>query len=404
MPWTTPPGAGATVHIWNGYSLAERDRRWQSVRQNAAQAGFDCILVPLGNGIDARYMTQLRCSAMVLPVDSRAPIVIADRRSSNAWVPEPWQTGREWAEPMGEALLDLGMERARIGVAGLNGGLVTHCGSIDGVVNHTALQHVMGKLPDATFESATDIIGFVRYVKSEEEIAFVRASARVAAAGLEELIKLARPGVDAGILYADVLARMLELGSEYFPLTLTVDSIDTAKPKRYANPPLGRRLEADALITNEIHAICGAQLTQICQPVLLGKIPDAWKSAIALQKEVFDAGLAVIKPGATFGALVDYVDGFGAKQNIKTVMQLHGCGYGDDGPLFTERQRNDRARDLPMRTGNVFVWKPLAVSLDEKIRFSWGGPVLVTGKGCELLFDREQGMVALDPSQATEVQ
>jgi hypothetical protein len=57
-----------------------------------------------------------------------------------------------------------------------------------------------------------------------------------------------------------------------------------------------------------------------------------------------------------------------------------------------------------MRTGNVFVWKPLALSLDEKIRFSWGGPVLVTGKGCELLFDREQGMVALDPSQATEVQ
>ena len=29
MPWTTPPGAGATVFIWSGYSLAERDRRWQ---------------------------------------------------------------------------------------------------------------------------------------------------------------------------------------------------------------------------------------------------------------------------------------------------------------------------------------------------------------------------------------
>jgi len=37
-------------------------------------------------------------------------------------VPEPWQTGREWAEPMGEALLDLGMQRARIGVVGLKGG------------------------------------------------------------------------------------------------------------------------------------------------------------------------------------------------------------------------------------------------------------------------------------------
>ena len=127
MPWTTPPGSGATVYVWNGYSLAERDRRWNAVRAGAAQAGFDCILVPLGDGIDARYMTQLRCSAMVLPTDGRAPIVVADRRSNNQWVPDPWQTGREWAEPMGEALRDLGFARARIGVAGLKGGRMTHC-------------------------------------------------------------------------------------------------------------------------------------------------------------------------------------------------------------------------------------------------------------------------------------
>jgi len=32
---------------WKGFSLAERDRRWQRVRDNAAKAGFDCVLVPL---------------------------------------------------------------------------------------------------------------------------------------------------------------------------------------------------------------------------------------------------------------------------------------------------------------------------------------------------------------------
>ena len=274
MPWTTPPGSGATVYIWNGYSLAERDRRWSAVRDNAAKAGFDCILVPLGDGIDARYMTQLRCSAMVLPTDGRAPIVVADRRSNNEWVPDPWQTGREWAEPMGEALRDLGFERARIGVAGLKGGRFTHCNSIDGVVNHSALETAMSKVPNARFEDATDVIGAVRYVKSTEEIQFVRRSAEVAAAGLDALIKLARPGVDAGIFYADVLAEMLALRSEYFPMTLTIDAIDTVKPKRYLNPPIGRRLEAGALITSEINAIMGAQLTQVCQPVLLGKIPE----------------------------------------------------------------------------------------------------------------------------------
>jgi len=395
MPWTTPPGAGATVHIWNGYSLAERDRRWRAVRENAAKAGFGCILVPLGNGIDGRYMTQLRCSAMVLPADGRTPIVIADRRSSNAWVPEPWQTGREWAEPMAEALLDLGMERARIGVAGLSGGAVTHCSAIDGVVNHGALQRVMGRVPNACFEDATDVIGLVRYAKSDEEIALARESAQVASAGLDELIKRARPGVDAGVLYADVLARMLELGSEYFPLTLTIDSIDAAKPKRYTNPPLGRRLEPNALITNEINAVRGAQLTQVCQPILLGQIPEGWKTVVALQRDIYEAGLAMIKPGVTFGALADYIDGFGANRAMKTIMQMHGCGYGDDGPLFGARAGAGRARDLPIKKGNVFVWRPLAMSDDQMVQFSWGGPVLVTEHGAEALFKREHGMVAI---------
>ena len=53
----------------------------------------------------------------------------------------------------------------------------------------------------------------------------------------------------------------------------------------------------------------------------------------------------MIKPGVTFGEMADYIDGFGANQGMKTVMQLHGCGYGDDGPLFgAENARRACAR------------------------------------------------------------
>lgn len=393
MPWTTPPGSGATVLIWNGYSLAERDRRWNLVRANAAKANLDCMLIPLGDGIDARYMTQLRCSAMALPTDGREPIIIADRRSSNEWAPNPWQTGREWAEPMAEALLDLGMHKARIGVAGLKGCAVTHCTAIDGVVNHSALDYVMSRLPEAKFEDATELIGKVRFVKSAEELVWVRQSAEVAAAGVEELIKLARPDVDAAALWANVTAKLSELRSEFFPLEFTIDPIGTAKPKRYANPPIGRRLEKNSLITNQVYAIRGAQLTQACQPILLGKIPEAWKPVIALQKEVYEAGLGLMKPGVKFGELGDFVNGYGAKRGMKTVMQLHGVGYGDDGPLFDKRSRGERARDLKIAAGNAFVWKPIAMSAHEKIQFAWGGTVIATEKGPETLFKRQHAMV-----------
>src|SRR5690348_18347887 len=87
---------------WNGYSLAERDWRWNRVRDGAAKAGFDCILVPLcidgrnlhlsleqarGTRSDPRFLMQLENATVILPTDGRKPIVISDRES-NDWLPE----------------------------------------------------------------------------------------------------------------------------------------------------------------------------------------------------------------------------------------------------------------------------------------------------------------------------
>src|SRR5918912_70767 len=80
---------------WRGFSLNERDRRWQSVRENAA---------------------------VVMPTDGRPPIVITERGEGNQWVPEPRSVNRgmrgSWGPAMAQAVLDLGLERARIGVVG----------------------------------------------------------------------------------------------------------------------------------------------------------------------------------------------------------------------------------------------------------------------------------------------
>jgi hypothetical protein len=201
--------------------------------------------------------------------------------------------------------------------------------------------------------------------------------------------------VDAGVLYADVTARLLELRSEYYPLALTLDPMGILKPRRYTNPPIGKRLASNALITNEVNAILGAQLTQVCQPILLGKVPDEWKPVIELQKEVYEAGLEMIKPGTGFGALKDFVNSFGPKRKMKTVIQMHGCGYGDDGPVLTAKSQGNQLRDLRIEQNNAFVWKPMAMTADERIQFAWGGPVLVTSKSNEALFTRSPGMVSI---------
>ena len=387
------PGTQTTVWVWNGYSLPERDRRWNAVRAAGQVAGFDCIFVPIGDGLDARYLTQLRNSAVVLPTDGRTPIVVADRGASNAWVPEPRHTVRVWGPPMADALKEAGMERARIGVVGLHGGRLSHVRLPDGAVNHTAFAHVREALPDATFEDATDVVGFVRAVKSAEEITCLRHAARIAEAGVEKLVELARPGADAAVVYAAVTERMLALGSEYYPLAITFDPIGERQSARYTNPPLGRRFQANDLITNEVSAIWGTQMAQEDQPILLGPIPDAWQPAIALQREVFEAGLAAMQPGTTFGEYADRLRRY-QRDGLHTIVLMHGRGVGDDGPLFTPRASGENVRDLPIQAGNAFVWKPTVASADGRIELTWGGDVVVTERGGEPLFTRPHGLVS----------
>jgi len=116
---------------------------------------------------------------------------------------------------------------------------------------------------------------------------------------------------------------------------------------------------------------------------------------IELQKEVYEAGLKLIKPGTTIGSLQDFVKCFGTQRKMKTVIQMQGCGYGDDGPLLTAKPEGDALRDLGIEKGNAFVWKPAAMTADERIQFAWGGPVLVMDTGAEELSARPHEMVSI---------
>ncbi len=282
-------------YIWQGYSLAERDRRWAAVRANAAKAGLDCVFVPpysdpmnlrsspvmaWGNWADSRYLTQLPNAAVVLPTDGRPPIVVDGRGRANAWIPDVrsasgTQRG-SWAPALVQALLDVDMERTRIGVCGLKGGKVTHVRAPDGVVNYSSYAEVVHQLPNATFEDATDVVGFARYVKGDEEIECLRRAAAMAEAGIDAMIEAARPGADQAVVYTRAMARMMALGSEHYVLAFYAAPLGT-EAERMTDPPVGQRLQTGYYIRNETSAVWGAQVCQEDQPILIGPIPDAYK-------------------------------------------------------------------------------------------------------------------------------
>jgi Xaa-Pro dipeptidase len=275
-------------------------------------------------------------AAVVLPTDGRTPIVVNDRGVGNAWNPDVRPANRGlrggWGPAMIQALRDAGMERAHIGVAGLQHGTVTHARANDGVVNYSSYVEVVNGLPQATFADATDVVGFARFVHGEEEIACLRHAVAIAEAGIEEMAAVARPGVDAAHLYTRVTVRMLELGSERHDWALNL-------PDRNTDPPLGRRLSAGDYLTNEVSAVWGSQLAQEDQPILLGPVPEAWKPLIELQRQLWQESLAEFRPGRTFGDILRFIADFGPKHGMQTSVTAHGRGLGNEGPIVAKNSR-----------------------------------------------------------------
>jgi Xaa-Pro dipeptidase len=395
---------------WKGYSLAERDWRWQRVRENAAKAGFDCVFVPLcvdgrnlhlsleqarGTRSDCRFLTQLENAAIILPTDGRTPIVISDQENGNDWVPDFRPVEDSWGESMAQGLIDAGMERARVGVSGIRRGLYTHGRAFHGVVNHGSYAEVLRRLPHAIFDNATEAIGYARYVKSAEQIECLRRGAAIAAAGIDKMIELARPGMDEGVLYSRVMQRMVSLGSEYYPMAFYSGLHGGGRLPRFEDPTEGRFLQPMYRIANEVDAVFGGLIAQEQQPIILGPIPDSWKPAIEAQRDLYYAALEQLRPGRSFGEFMDFVNGFGERRGLKSLLLMHGRGYGDDGPLFTPQNRGARNRDVRIENGNVFIVKPIVSSADGSFDTSWGGCVLVTETGGEPLVRRRPGMVSI---------
>jgi Xaa-Pro aminopeptidase len=412
--------AAAADTGWKGYSLAERDRRWNGVRSNAASAGFDCILIPKGNRLDSRYLTQLVGTGnggvgMILPSDGRPPLVLSESGAGGLppgmiqWVPDSQLRGirggdrPRWGQPTVDALLELGMERARIGVAGLGPGLYAHGRTADGVVNYTAFAEVVQKLPNAIFEDATDVIGKVRAVKSEEEIACLRRAVAIAEAGIEEMVELAKPGVDEAVLYGRVTGRLMELGSEHYGRARSdwlshgwaLETGPSFKEAfRFSEPPIGRRLQKGSIVMNEISASWGAMVAQEVQPIVVGPILDEWKPAFDLQRHVWESGLEKMKPGLAYQELLEFVREIPAPSGYRITVTMHGRGAGDDGPVITPSTSNEKLAGMYMEPGNAWVWKPAVIKGDHEIHAQVGGTVLLTDKGAERLFTRPIGVIS----------
>ena len=233
---------------------------------------------------------------------------------------------------------------------------------------------------------ATAILDEVRYVKSDEEIGVLAKSMEINELAIRAEIEAAKVGVKDWEVWAAMHYAMTRNGSE---LSVHCFWVSGKNPKRTLTRPSMRLLERGDAIINEIEASWIGYRAQGVQPVFVEVIDPVQAELIEVQREVFNRVVENLKPGVTVGELAELTKSAvqsaapksGPAAGAQGVLNMHGRGQGDDGPIITPHAKSPRQLAVAMRENMVFICKPSAISADGEYICQWGDTVVVTKNG-----------------------
>src|SRR5438874_2075180 len=264
-------------------SRAERDRRWARVRELMARDGIDVIVAPPHTGhhdhfsANVRYLTGLGGYSLevgaVFPREGEVTAISVPDVSPAHWLGrQDWVTdirsnGREFGDGIVARLRELPAARARIGIAGL-----AHIARFpDGLMPYTMYEKLRTAFPAAELVDATHVLEEARFVKSDEEIAFLQRGVELAEDAIAVMAREARPGVPQCVVYARMIARMVEQGGE-LP-TMLMWNVGPPSWPLMGPMPTQRKLAPGDVITAEVEARWAGYVAQVTQMAFLGDVP-----------------------------------------------------------------------------------------------------------------------------------
>jgi Xaa-Pro dipeptidase len=380
------------------FSIAERDRRWAAVRKIMRDERLDVIVVPNNTGhstdfqANARYLTHVGGGgdadiAAVFPLNGEVTAVAnhadyAWHQGIQSWTQDVRNARRDYGKGVVERLKELGVERARIGITGLGAGTRTPMGTI--LLGFW--KQIVDQFPNAELVDATSVLDRVRFVKSDEEIAILTKSQEIIEKAIEAKIAHAKVGACDWEVWAEVMYALTKNGSE---LPVHTQWISGKSVKDPITRPTLRRLERGDLIASEIEASVIGYRAQGMQPVFVAVADPVHVELMKLQREIWNTVYEQLRPGVTIGDLAaltektcrELAPSTGPAAGATAILNMHGRGQGDDGPLITPGQRRPEQLAVPLQANMVFIFKPFVRSHDGAEDCCWGDTVVVTPSG-----------------------
>lgn len=373
------------------YTLDERDRRWGLARAFMAANELDALIVhgehedagPAPVAYDTWFTNARPGSTVVFPASGDpvvllpAPMFIMDhlestRRGVGVWVtPESLRSSRT-SSALNGVLSELGLSAARIGTIGLGAHMPWNP---EGIMPYGVWSAVLEQFPTADFRAVDLAFGRVVLELGEEEIQVLQRAAQIGDAMVEAMVNTAAAGVPENEVYAAGMGEGFCQGG--FPPAMHLwagpDVIATGPPAWGYRPEAPRVLQEGDVIYAEVFSTFGGRQAQSQVTITVGEVHEDFHRAAEVTRRSYEAGLAALRPGATFGSVVDAMHvpldaadgwpfliaahtlnpGLAVGKGRGLFRQLHGApGYPEvpDHPTFLG--------DLVLKPGMSFALEP----------------------------------------------
>jgi Xaa-Pro dipeptidase len=395
-------------YIYPRLSLAERDRRWNAVRDLLDREYLDCLITPNNTGhsmhfqAESRYLTHCGGGgdadiACVFPLRGEVAAIATscDRwRDVQNWVTDLREAHRAYGASTAEKLREVPLPHKRVGIVGLR----DYVRAPEGVVLYGFMRALIETFPDIEWVDFTRQMQSLRVVKSAEEVAFLAESMTLVDRAFAKVIEVARPGVKDYDAWGAAIGEICKGGSE-MPVHNHWGS--GPRPTTLTRPTHGD-LQRGHLIVNEIEAAYGGYHAQGVQPIAIQDCDPVYKDLYARHAEYWQRCFDGLRVGRSVREVdelcqeiaSEVVPAGGQYDKVRGRLAMHGRGLGSDGPLVTGTGRGDETMAQTLTEGWAFVFKPsLSVeAMGRRYNANWGDTVVMESGGARRLGTRSPGL------------
>jgi len=395
------------------FSLGERDRRWARVRQLMERDNLDVLVAPSHTGAwdqlqaNVRYLTGIGGGSATAgcvfprdPADGEVTALVGPIPPKDYWLRfQDWVTDvRPGFFSISQASIDRLKEHPavdhpgiRIGVPGL-GGMIR---MPEGIVATGTFRNLHETFPQAELVDATHLMDEARYVKSDEEIAFMRQAITLVERAIDTLRHSARPGVPECVVFGRMLSTLVEGGSDV--PTMLLWSVGNPQPPTNGFVATQRPLATGDVFAMEIDGRWGGYIGQVTQPAVLGRLDDERHEMWKVQQEAVARCYERLTPGASMAEFVSIGEEAARGTPFSCSVIIHSRGLGNDAPMVIFNSRDRRQLDWPILENATFILKPLVRNAAGEKPTCWGDTVVATSSGARRLGSQPSQFIEIEP-------